>query len=159
LDQLKVTVYVDEPELGRVERGMSVTITWDALPGRTWTGQVDTIPLQVVSVGTRQVGEVICLIGNPDRSLIPGTNVNAEIRSRVVQNALTVPKEVLRREGSETGVLKVQADRVVWTKVKVGIASVTRVQITEGVSDADRIALPTDVPLRSGEKIRPVQRT
>jgi len=159
LDQLKVTVYVDEPELGRVERGMPVTITWDALSGRTWTGQVNTIPLQVVSVGTRQVGEVICLIGNPDRTLIPGTNVNAEIRSKVVQNALTLPKEVLRREGTETGVLKVQEDRVIWTRVKVGVASVTRVQITEGISDSDRIALPTDVPLRSGEKIRPIQRT
>ena len=39
MDQLRVRVYVDEPELGRVAEGQPVTITWDALPGRQWQGQ------------------------------------------------------------------------------------------------------------------------
>ena len=60
---------------------------------------------------------MICTIENPDLSLIPGTNINAEIRSRVVQKALTVPKEALRREGNDTGVLKLEGDKVVWRKV------------------------------------------
>ena len=38
LNQLRVRVYVDEPELGRVEKGMPVTITWDAMPGRRVEG-------------------------------------------------------------------------------------------------------------------------
>ena len=79
LDRVRVAVYVDEPELGRVAKGMPVTISWDALPGRTWKGEVESVPLQVVPLGTRQVGEVVCVIENSDRSLIPGTNVNAEI--------------------------------------------------------------------------------
>lgn len=33
LDRLRVRVYVDEPELGRVSVGLPVNITWDALPG------------------------------------------------------------------------------------------------------------------------------
>ena len=74
LNQLRVRVYVDEPELGRVQKGMPVTITWDALPGRQWKGFVESTPLQVVPLGTRQVGEVICTIDNPDLTLIPGTN-------------------------------------------------------------------------------------
>ena len=36
MDRLRVRVYVDEPELGRVAEGQPVTITWDALPGRQW---------------------------------------------------------------------------------------------------------------------------
>jgi HlyD family secretion protein len=156
LHQLKVTVYVDEPELGRVGKGMPVSITWDALPGREWKGQVESIPLQVESMGTRQVGEVICLIDNPDLSLIPGTNVNAEIRSKVVTNALTLPKEALRREGADTGVFKVLDDKVLFQKVSVGAASVTRIQITSGLSENDLVALPVNVPLKSGDKVRAV---
>jgi HlyD family secretion protein len=156
LHQLKVTVYVDEPELGRVGKGMPVSITWDALPGREWKGQVESIPLQVESMGTRQVGEVICLIDNPDLSLIPGTNVNAEIRSKVVTNALTLPKEALRREGADTGVFKVLDDKVLFQTVSVGAASVTRIQITSGLSETDLVALPVNVPLKSGDKVRPV---
>lgn len=159
LDQLRVILHVDEPELGRVEKGMPVTITWDARPGREWKGSVDVVPLQVVPVGTRQVGEVICHIDNPDLTLIPGTNINAEIRSRVVEAALTLPKEAIRREAEQTGVLVIQGDRVAWRPVKVGAASVTRVQILGGVSEGDKIALPIDAPLKSGDEVRPVSRS
>src|SRR5262249_27589137 len=93
LERVNVTVYVDEPDLGRVEKGMAVSITWDALPGRSWKGTVDKTPTQIVPLGSRQVGEVICLIENPNSDLLPGTNVNAEILSQTVQNALTIPKE------------------------------------------------------------------
>ena len=99
LNQLRVRVYVDEPDLGRVQKGMPVTITWDAMQGRQWKGFVESVPLQVVPLGTRQVGEVVCTIDNPDLTLIPGTNVNAEIRSKVAENTLTVAKEVIRRQG------------------------------------------------------------
>jgi HlyD family secretion protein len=156
LNQLRVIVYVDEPELGRVEKGMPVTITWDALPGRQWTGTVEKAPLQVVALGTRQVGEVICTIENPDMSLIPGTNINAEIRSRVVQNALTLPKEALRRERNDTGVLELEGSKLAWRKVQVGESSVTRVQILEGVAEGDAVALPVDRQLKSGDEVTPV---
>jgi HlyD family secretion protein len=154
LSHLRVIVYVDEPELGRVEKGMPVTITWDALPGRKWVGTVDGVPLQVVTLGSRQVGEVNCTIENPDLSLIPGTNVNAEIRSKVVANALTIPKEALRRQGDVTGVLKLQGESVVWQPIRIGVAGVTRVQVQEGLTESDRVALPTEAPLNSGDRVR-----
>ena len=158
LSQLRVILYVDEPELGRVAKGMPVTITWDAVPGREWKGQVETVPLQVVPIGTRQVGEVICTIDNPDVSLIPGTNVNAEVRSKVIPNALVLPKETLRREGDVTGVLVIQDDKVLWRPVKTGAASVTKVEVISGVTEGDRVALPVDAPLKSGEAVRPTAR-
>ncbi len=156
LGRLHVRVYVDEPELGRVEKGLPVTITWDALPGRQWTGTVETVPTQVVALGTRQVGEVICTIDNPGNALIPGTNINAEIRSRVVPGALTIPKEVLRREGSVSGVYKLVGDQIVWQAVKTGVASVTRVQVLSGLSDGDAVALPVDRAMKSGEEVKAV---
>jgi RND family efflux transporter MFP subunit len=155
LNQLRVLLYVDEPELGRVSRGLPVTITWDAQPGRQWKGQVESMPLQIVPIGTRQVGEVVCVIDNPDLSLIPGTNVNAEIRSKTVSNALTLPKEALRREGNVAGVVVLEGERVVWHPVQIGTASVTRVEIVSGVKEGDRVALPVDTPLKTGDMVRP----
>jgi HlyD family secretion protein len=156
LNQVRVLVYVDEPELGRVEKGMPVTITWDAMPDRQWAGRVDKVPTQVMPLGTRQVGEVACTIENPDLTLIPGTNVNAEIHSKIVKSALTIPKEALRREGAQTGVLKLNGDRVEWRKVKLGASSITRAQVLEGLSEGDLIALPVDRPLKSGDRVQPV---
>lgn len=159
LDQLRVILYVDEPELGRVAKGMPVTITWDALPGREWKGQVETVPLQVVPIGTRQVGEVICTIENPDLSLIPGTNINAEVRSRVIPSTLSLPKETLRREGNVTGVFVIQNEKVLWRPVKTGSTSVTKVEVLSGVTEGEHVALPVDAPLKDGEAVRPTPRT
>ncbi|HXM42818.1 MAG TPA: efflux RND transporter periplasmic adaptor subunit, partial [Bryobacteraceae bacterium] len=97
VERLRVRVYVDEPELGRVQEGQPVTINWDALPGRAWQGAVQRKPANVVTLGSRQVGEVLCTIDNPGRALLPGTNVDAHIRTATVDKALTIPKECLRR--------------------------------------------------------------
>src|SRR4029077_4953111 len=71
LDRVRVAVYVDEPDVGKVHKGEAVIITWDAWPGHRWKGEVDKLPTQVVPLGTRQVGEVGCTIENPDRDLLP----------------------------------------------------------------------------------------
>ncbi|HEY6344189.1 MAG TPA: efflux RND transporter periplasmic adaptor subunit [Bryobacteraceae bacterium] len=155
LERVNVKVYVDEPDLGRVAKGMQVSITWDALPGRVWMGAVDKTPVQIVALGSRQVGEVVCLIENPHRDLLPGSNVNAEIRTESVDNALTIPKEALRREGGQTGVYLLEDSHLAWRPVKVGVNNTTRTQV-EGLQEGDAVALLNDKPLRDGMEVRAV---
>jgi RND family efflux transporter MFP subunit len=157
-EKVRVRVYVDEPELGRVAAGMPVTITWDALPNRSWKGSVERMPDQIAALGTRQVAEVVCVIDNPGGELLPGANVNAEIRSRVAENALTIPREALRRESNVPGVLLLQGDKVVWRKVALGVSAVTRVQVLEGLNEGDSVALPSEVTLEDGSPVHPVWR-
>jgi HlyD family secretion protein len=156
LAKVRVRVYVDEPELGRVAKAMPVTITWDALPGRRWKGAVERMPAEIVALGTRQVGEVSCVIDNPGEELLPGTNVNAEILSEVVEGALTVAKEALRRSSDQAGVYLLQRDRVVWRRVTVGASSITRAQVTQGLEEGDAVALPAAKSLSNGMAVRPV---
>lgn len=156
LDRLRVRVYVDEPELGRVAVGLPVNITWDALPGKRWEGTVEQLPTQIQPLGTRQVGEVLCTIENPGQELVPGTNVNAEIRSSAIAAALTIPKEALRRDVNGTGVFALTGNTIQWRAVKAGSASINRVQITEGVTEGDAVALSTGVPLHDGQRVAAV---
>jgi HlyD family secretion protein len=156
LDRVRVRVYVDEPELGRAAVGLPVAITWDAVPGRRWSGVVERMPTEIQPLGTRQVGEVLCTIENSGYELVPGTNVNAEIRSRVVQDALTIPKEALRRDANGMGVFVLSGDVVHWRPIKTGASSISRVQIVEGLAEGDSVALPTDFALRDGQKVTPV---
>ncbi len=155
LDRVRVTVYVDEPDLGKVRKGETVTITWDAKPGHQWRGAVDRLPTQVVPLGTRQVGEVGCIIENPDRDLIPNANITADIQSTEAPNALALPKEALRRQGSETGVFVLAGDHVEWRKVSLGISSYTKSQIVSGLNEGDAVALPTEKPLKNGLRVEP----
>lgn len=154
-DPVRVRVYVDEPELGRVKFGQSVRITWDALPGREWLGTVEKRPTQVISLGARQVGEVLCTIHNQDRDLLPGTNVNAFILTQVVDNALTVPKTAIRRERG-TGVYVLLKDGTVkWTSITLGASDALRVEVTSGLADGDAVMQPTDHTIHDGDKVDP----
>ncbi|MGD1070822.1 MAG: efflux RND transporter periplasmic adaptor subunit [Bryobacteraceae bacterium] len=155
LDPVRVRVYVDEPELGRVAPGEAVRITWDALAGKEWTGTVEKRPSEVVALGTRQVGEVLCTIANPHRELVPGTNVNAFILTQVVENALTIPKTAVRRE-SGIGVYVLQKDDTVkWQSVKTGVSDALRLEVASGLHDGDAVAQPSDLPLKDGMKVIP----
>jgi HlyD family secretion protein len=154
LDRVRVKVFVDEPDLGRVTRGKPVVITWDAVPGKQWKGVVDKTPTQIEALGTRQVGEVLCVIDNPNNELLPGTNVNVEINTESVANALTIPKEAVRRELGQAGVFALAGNTLTWKKVTLGVASTTRTQV-EGLSESDAVALPSDKPLKEGMVVAP----
>lgn len=157
LDPVRVRVYVDEPELGRVSPGQPVRITWDALPGREWTGRVEQKPTQIIALGSRQVGEVLCTIANPSGDLIPGTNVNAFILTQVVENALTVPRTAVRHEsGIGVYVLDRAGGVAVWRNVKTGASDALRVEVLSGLKDDEVVAQPSDVTLRSGMKVAPL---
>jgi HlyD family secretion protein len=155
LDRLRVRVYVDEPELGRVAEGQPVIITWDALSGKQWHGTVERKPASIQPLGSRQVGEVICSIENPNRELIPGANVNAEIRTAVVGGALVIPKETLRHDAQGDYVFALNGDTVARRPVKKGASSVTAIQVVEGLAEGDAVALPSDVPLKPGDRVAP----
>jgi HlyD family secretion protein len=153
LDRVRVRVYVDEPLLGRVAPGEPVTITWEALPGRQWRGSVEKMPAAIQPLGSRQVGEVVSVIDNPGRELLPGTNVDASIRTGVAEGALVIPKEALHHDSAGDWVFLREGDHVAHRAVKTGNATVTQVQVTAGLAEGDSVALPTDVPLADGVKV------
>jgi HlyD family secretion protein len=156
LDRLRVRVYVDEPLLGRVTLGQPVTIRWEALPGKMWNGVVDRMPTSIQTLGSRQVGEVVCVIENPGHDLIPGNNVDAEIRTAVADNALAIPKETLRHDAQGDYVFLLRGAAVERRNVKTGVSNVTQTQIVDGIAEGDSVALPTDVPLKPGERVQPI---
>jgi HlyD family secretion protein len=158
LNPIQVRVYVDEPELGRVSPGETVRITWDGLPGKEWTGVVRKRPSEVIALGTRQVGEVLCTVDNPMHELVPGTNVNAFILTRVVNNALTVAKAAVRRDGG-VGVFVLQPDSTVkWVAISTGVSDALRVEVVSGLAEGDAVAGATDQVLKSGQKVNSLLR-
>ncbi len=153
LDTLKVLVFVDEPELGRIGKGMPLTITWDAIEGKKWNGEVDKIPTQIVPLGTRQVGEVECRIENRDGDLLPGTNVNAFIQTRKQDSALLLPKEAIRNRDGASGVYVIENHILVWRKVELGSGNVTSVIALSGIKEGDQVALGPEAGLKAGATV------
>lgn len=154
IDSLKVLVFVDEPELGRIRKSMPVSITWDALEGKRWTGTIEKIPTQIVPLGTRHVGEVECRIENTENDLLPGTNVNAFIQTRKLDSVLLAPKEAIRSQQGTTGVYVVENDILVWKKIETGPSNVTNAVVLSGLNAGDLIALGPDTQLKPGARVK-----
>jgi multidrug efflux pump subunit AcrA (membrane-fusion protein) len=87
---------------------------------------------------------------------VPGTNVNAFILTQVVENALTIPKAAVRRDG-RIGVFVLQPDSTVkFQPIQTGASDALRVEVLKGLSDGDAVAEPSDLTLKSGMKVMPV---
>jgi HlyD family secretion protein len=160
LKRVRVRAFVDEPDLGLLQPGLAVEITWDALPNRAWQGRTEQAPKTVVPRGTRSVGEMLCAVENEKGELLPNTNVNVRIHVQERQNVLVVPRGAVRSEGSHRYVFAVEADqlglqatRLRKHEIHVGISSATGFEVLDGLSEGDEVALPGEVDLADGIKV------
>jgi HlyD family secretion protein len=160
LEDVQVRAFVDEPEIGRLAVGQKVEITWDAVPGRTWQGTLTRVPSSVTTVGTRTVGETTTAIDNSDRKLLPNVNVNVSIITARHDDVLTVSREAVHDQNGKRYVYKVVGEKLQAQEVQTGISSLTRVEITQGLSESTPIALGAlnAAPLRSGMEVKVVER-
>ena len=161
LHKVRVRAFIDEPELGGLEPGEPVRITWDALPNRTWMGKTQVIPKQVVARGPRSVGELLCEVDNQNLELLPNINVNVRIKSSERVNVLTVPRGAVEAQDGRRfvfvvlrnalGVSKATLER---REIHVGIADATNYEVVSGLKEGEMVALPGDVDLRDGMPVR-----
>ena len=156
LSKVVVRAFVDEPDVGRLARGEKIELTWDALPGRIWQGSVDTIPAAVKLRGTRNVGEITCIVDNSDFKLLPNINVGVTIVAAEHPNALTIPREAVRLDDSKTYVLEIVNNELRRRDIQPGISNLTRVEVSSGITSSALVALAAinGKPLREGTAVK-----
>ncbi len=156
LTHVIVRAFVDEPDVGRLQVGQRVEITWDAVPGRTWTGTVNTVPSTVKPRGSRNVGEATCLIDNQDLRLLPNINVGVTIIVAEHQNVLTLQRDALRMDDTKPYVFIINDDHLKRQPVQFSLQNLTRVEITDGLTQGERVALPAEEskPLVDGASVK-----
>jgi HlyD family secretion protein len=157
LRQVRVRAFVDEPDLGALEPKQNVEVTWDAKPGRIWTGQTEQVPKQVVPRGMRSVGEVLCSIDNVKLELLPNVNVEVRILVRERHAVVVVPREAVHEEGEQHYVFLLVGDKLRRRIISVGIGSASKYEVPSGLGVGDRVALQREQQLRDGMEIRPLE--
>jgi HlyD family secretion protein len=157
LSHVLVRAFVDEPDIGRLQPAQKVEVTWDALPGRTWTGSVNTVPSSVKLRGSRNVGETTCTIDNLDFRLLPNVNVGVTIVVAQHENVLTLQRDALHIDDSKPYVYQIVDDHLKRQLVEISLQNLTRVEINNGLSEGDSVALPAeDKPLVEGAAVKVV---
>jgi len=156
LSRMQVRAFVDEPEIGHLKVGQPVKINWDALPGRSWQGQVLTVPSSVVARGNRNVGELFASVVNDDRALIPNTNVGVTIVTYSHDKALVLPREAVHEEDGKSYIYVIKNMHLQRRLVQLGVSNLTHVEILSGLTDGEGVAVNSlsPTPLRDGIRIK-----
>jgi len=154
LRQVRVRAFVDEPDLGSLAQNEGVQVLWDAMPNRVWNGKVEQVPKQVVARGSRSVGEVLCSVDNNGVELLPNVNVEVRIRVHEQRAVLVIPRGAVRYDQGQHFVLAYNGGAVHRRDIKVGVASADKYEVLSGLALGDKVALPGEVDLRDGMKVR-----
>jgi HlyD family secretion protein len=159
LSKVLVRAFVDEPDIARLTPGDRIEVTWDAMPGRIWTGAVSAIPSEVKVRGTRNIGETTCIVGNEDYKLLPNTNVGITIVTAERNNVLTIPRESLRLDDITPYVYQVVNNVLHRTTVQTGLTNLTKVEITGGIPENSLVAIGStnNKPLRDALPVRVIR--
>jgi HlyD family secretion protein len=158
LHRLRIRAYFDEPDIGRLQVGQPVTITWSGKPSETWHGHVEITPTTVTTSGTRFVGEGIIAVDDANGDLLPYTNVVVHVTVSHREHVLSVPREAYRTDGGDH-VFRVVDDKLVRTPITVGLVSLVSAEVVSGLKQGDVVALSakSNKDLTDGMEVKPTE--
>lgn len=165
LDNMEVRVNVNENDVVNVKVGDRARISIDAYPARTFTGEVREIASSARTEGLNTQQEVTNFqvkirIADKEVRLRPGMSANADIETKTVRDAITVPIQsvTVRARDSAKTVEQLSQEREKKAKETQGegaVAAVSERQQREG-ERADRNALQRVVYVRNGDTVQQV---
>lgn len=150
---VKLLVGISETDYSKVKKGDSVTITADALPGKTFYGKIRKI-YPTVDPATRTF-TVEVVVDNNYSTLRPGMFARATVQFGK-NNSVVIPDvAVVKQQGSgERFVYILNEDgTVTYQKVTLGRRMGTEYEVLEGVADGAKVVTGGQIRLKDGIKV------
>ncbi len=158
LSYLTMELSVDELDISSVEVGQEVTITADAVEGKTYTGEVTKVNISGTTSNGVTAYPVTVKISETE-GLLPGMNVDAQIVVSSVSDVLAVPVDAVVRGNmvlvktdksgsadiSDGKTLEAGSDGLPegfeYVEVTLGVNNDEYIEISSGLSEGDVIAV------------------
>jgi RND family efflux transporter MFP subunit len=158
IDVIRVKAFLPEHDTVWADVGDPATVTFDALPGRTFSSRLARVSGSLdPSTRTMQV-EVD--LPNPDGRILPGLYGRTEITLESRPDALALPASAVRfTEDGSAYVYVISADNAAHRRpVSVGFDDGNFIEISAGLSGDDRVVDGRVGALEEGEQVQVVRR-
>lgn len=132
MDELTVTIQVDELDILRLHKGMDTEITMDAFQGTTFPGTIT----RVGNIGQNSGGNTKYAVEvtlNTTEQMLVGMNASVSIVTDTTAPVLTVPAAALQEESGKTWIY------TEYDSKKDTLGGLT--QVTTGISDGDIVEI------------------
>lgn len=150
---VKLYVGISEMDYTRVKKNDTVTLTADALPGKTFTGRIARIYPTIDAATHTFTAEVN--VANSDRLLRPGMYARVTVNFGS-NHSIVVPDDcIVKQQGSGVrSVFVLQADNTVKEiVVTLGRHFGTEYEILSGVAEGDKVVVKGQASLKNGSKV------
>lgn len=150
---VKLYVGISEMDYTRVKKNDTVTLTADALPGKTFTGRIARIYPTIDAATHTFTAEVN--VANSDRLLRPGMYARVTVNFGS-NHSIVVPDDcVVKQQGSGVrSVFVLQNDNTVKEiVVTLGRHFGTEYEILSGVAEGDKVVVKGQASLKNGSKV------
>ena len=152
IDPLKVDLKVPEMFLQQIKVGQSLSVTLDAMAGKSYEGRVIAVNPLLDAAGRAVV--IRAQVRNQDTSLRPGMFARVRLVTKESKNATVVPEQSLVPLGEEQFVFKVVDGKALRQKVEIGQRRDGKAEVVQGVAPDDMIVTAGQLKLRDGVAVR-----
>ena len=137
LDDVQVNVQVSKTDLPKISVGQKVDIK---INGKDYNGEI----LQISGSATKNANGVAVVdtkikVTNPDKDIILGVEANNKIHAEKADNTIVLPYEYVVTDAEGDYVFVLENGTAVKKPVKIGISTSTEAQITEGLTENDKV--------------------
>lgn len=152
---LELVIEPDEKNLSRLAVGQEAQVLADAYPDEPFSARVTTVVGAVDPI--RGTIEVRLLATTPPPWLVPDMTVSVEIESARHPDALTVPREAVRRTGEGPWVFVHREGRAERRELRLGLVGQETIEVLGGLEVGEVVLLPGPLALEVGTRVRAVR--
>lgn len=145
-----VSLNITQIDAPKVKAGNKVTLTFDAFPDKTFTGEVisiDTIGAESSGVTTYPA---IIKLDTEVEGLLPNMSANAAIITATKHDVLLVPTTALITENGQSYIRLIKNKQIINVSVETGLISDSQTEIISGINEGD--TLVTSIITNSTQK-------
>jgi HlyD family secretion protein len=142
LNKLMVDVEVPEVDINSIKIGQPVSLTFDAIQNKDYSGKVTEVAKVGDTIGGVVEFKVTLQILNPDSQVLPGMTAAVNITVNKKENVLLVPNRAVRLVNNQYVIYLVRNGTQVMVPIVIGSTSDTNSEIVSGdVQEGDVIIL------------------
>jgi HlyD family secretion protein len=152
---LWLSLRVDQGRSAGLAQGLKARVILRSQPQLPLAGTVARVELLADSVTEERIAQVAFDHAPP--SLAVGEMAEATIELAPIAPSLILPAASIQRQGSSTGVWRMESGLPVFVPVKLGVTSLDgQVQIVDGLQGGDEIVVYSQKPLTAGARLQVV---
>jgi RND family efflux transporter MFP subunit len=150
---VKLLVGVSESEYTKIKRGDAVSLTVDAIPGRTFTGKVERLYPTIDAATHTFKAEVI--VTNADKILRPGMYARVTVNFGNRRSVIVPDQSIVKQEGTGTKFIYVlnEDSTVSYLPIVLGRHMGTEYEVVSGLEEGQTVVVKGQSSLKDGLKV------